>query len=499
MKKANRPQPDLVKAHAALSQDQRIEDVEPLKQGPNGSWVFRLKARVVQPNDEELPDQVILRIQVPQTYPYVPVEVFSDSPEVRGFNHQDAETHKLCLREESRAPCDHERLSVYIDWALDWLNDAALRKLLPPGDPYELPDFSRKLLKDKLPIQKKVWFCESSKSYPSWRDRVGQTGKVTLFELENPRVVLATSFSCKGDVVWEFPLTSTFESGGIKIDGCWALLPSLAFVRNKPPQRFGELHQMFASSGIDLDALLKELWFSNSGKHNYSILMVGALIPRISGEPPSEVHWQPLGIRNIYDETGIKPHKMKLEKRLRSWRSLGVSTRYIDAVDLPWLSCENVAPERLYSRGMLNSSLQQRDIVLVGCGAIGSCLADQLVRAGAAKLTLIDKEEFEPGNHARHVIPGQYQYVSKATALKIHLQRGSPYTHLQAFVTNIPDFNSTNGPIALASINECDVIVDCSAHESAFQWLSKHGALQGKEVIHMFISFDSRFLNLVFS
>lgn len=138
-------------------------------------------------------------------------------------------------------------------------------------------------------------------------------------------------------------------------------------------------------------------------------------------------------------------------------------------------------------------------MALVGCGAIGSCLADHLVRSGTQDLTLIDKEDFEPGNHARHVLTGHSFQVSKATALKQHLQSGSIHTRLRSFSVTIPNFRSAIGGDALAALRECDVILDCSAHESAFRWLSRYGADEKKAVIHMFISFDASLLVLVFS
>jgi predicted dinucleotide-binding enzyme len=138
-------------------------------------------------------------------------------------------------------------------------------------------------------------------------------------------------------------------------------------------------------------------------------------------------------------------------------------------------------------------------MALVGCGAIGSCLADHLVRSGAQDVALFDKEDFEPGNHARHVLTGNSFEVSKATALKQHLQSGSIHTRLRSFSVTIPNFRSAAGGEALAALRECDVIIDCSAHESAFRWLSKFGADEKKQVVHMFISFEARFLTLVFS
>lgn len=493
------PTPEIVQGHAGLSGDARIKQVGALEAAEGGAWSFKLTALVPQPNVEDLPAEVVLRVVIPTDYPFAPVGVYAESPEIRGFHHQDAETHKLCLREERLAPCNHGRLSIYVAWSLEWLHDASSGQLLPSGHPYELPDFSRKLLKEKPPLKKKLWFSESPGSYPHWKDRQGQTGRVELIDLKNAPAVLAASFKFGKEVIWKFPAAPTFDTAGTKTEGRWLVLPSLAYFRNRPPQRFGELRKMCAASGIDLNPLLEDLWASDTGSSGYSILLVGAGIPRIAGEPSYEMHWQPLAIRNVNCEAGLKAAGKGPVKRRQAWRRLQALKRYADDTEIPWVQCENIAPERLCSRGLLAPCFRTQKIALVGCGAIGSCLADHLVRSGAQDVALFDKEDFEPGNHARHVLTGNSFEVSKATALKQHLQSGSIHTRLRSFSVTIPNFRSVAGGEALAALRECDVIIDCSAHESAFRWLSKFGADEKKQVVHMFISFEARFLTLVFS
>ena len=114
-------------------------------------WVFECVAKVPCPEQEEIPCEVPLRVLIPEVFPRKPVEVFSLSEEVSGFPHQDAESRKLCLPEEHLAPRDAQQLVCYVKWAIEWLKDAANGTLLKPDDPYELPDFSRKLLKSAAP------------------------------------------------------------------------------------------------------------------------------------------------------------------------------------------------------------------------------------------------------------------------------------------------------------------------------------------------------------
>lgn len=96
-----------------------------------------------------MPKEVILRVLIPETFPMEPVEFYLEN--VSAFPHQDAKTGKLCLREEALAPVNASRLVCYVKWALEWLKDAANDRLLQSSKPYDLPDFSRKLLNSRLP------------------------------------------------------------------------------------------------------------------------------------------------------------------------------------------------------------------------------------------------------------------------------------------------------------------------------------------------------------
>lgn len=140
--------------------------------------------------------------------------------------------------------------------------------------------------------------------------------------------------------------------------------------------------------------------------------------------------------------------------------------------------------------------MRRSKLVFVGCGALGGTLVDEFIRAGARDVSLIDKDEFEPGNHNRHVLNGRYFGSPKAEALRLSLQAGSPHCRLRSHTCNIPSAESKD---LIDDLEQSDVILDSSANESVFQWLSNFSARNQKRFVHMFISSKTEFLTMVFS
>src|SRR4051812_17888945 len=114
------------KALEIVRADPSIQITGELALCPSGEAEFRCSVPVQPfPNPQGLPDRVQLRVRLDSAFPYHDVDIFPEDETVRAFPHQDAETHKLCLFPERMAPWDASRLKVYIDWAREWLSDAA--------------------------------------------------------------------------------------------------------------------------------------------------------------------------------------------------------------------------------------------------------------------------------------------------------------------------------------------------------------------------------------
>ena len=107
--------------------------------------------------------------------------------------------------------------------------------------------------------------------------------------------------------------------------------------------------------------------------------------------------------------------------------------------------------------------LRRFTVVLIGVGAIGSALADQLCRSGVGALRLIDYERVRPGNLVRHLVGRNALGKSKAKAVADHIkaegyapQRGlesvdrlvrSPEDAMQAFAAADLVIDATGNPV----------------------------------------------------
>lgn len=77
-------------------------------------------------------------------------------------------------------------------------------------------------------------------------------------------------------------------------------------------------------------------------------------------------------------------------------------------------------------RGGASLDLLGKHVAVLGCGAIGSVVADALAAAGVGKLTLVDHDEFSEDNVFRHLLEPLWVDIPKVRALKIRLTQHYP-------------------------------------------------------------------------
>ncbi len=80
-------------------------------------------------------------------------------------------------------------------------------------------------------------------------------------------------------------------------------------------------------------------------------------------------------------------------------------------------------------RGGASESLQDKHVVIFGCGSVGSELADALASSGVGKLTLVDEDVMSPDNVFRHLLGRSSVGFSKVVSCKVELE--SHYPELQ--------------------------------------------------------------------
>ena len=93
----------------------------------------------------------------------------------------------------------------------------------------------------------------------------------------------------------------------------------------------------------------------------------------------------------------------------------------------------------LLPRGGASDALQNKRVVLAGCGAVGGQIALQLIQSGILNLTLIDYDFFTYENIFRHVLGKEYVGQSKVEALRMDLESRFPYIKINTLALKVEE------------------------------------------------------------
>ena len=110
--------------------------------------------------------------------------------------------------------------------------------------------------------------------------------------------------------------------------------------------------------------------------------------------------------------------------------------------------------------GLLAPELRGRRVAVVGVGALGSFIADMLVRSGVQNLTLLDGDVVMPGNLVRHLVGPEAVGLSKVAAVKQHLV---DRREIAAADITVVDHALTAGDEAVELLSEHDLVVNATA------------------------------------
>lgn len=111
-------------------------------------------------------------------------------------------------------------------------------------------------------------------------------------------------------------------------------------------------------------------------------------------------------------------------------------------------------------------TLENKKIIVVGCGTIGGYLADMLVKAGAGartgELILVDSDILHAANLGRHRLGFQYIDMKKSDALAQELK------------TCMPDANIRSLPVdaRTANLSKADLIIDATGEQTVSDFLA---------------------------
>lgn len=125
------------------------------------------------------------------------------------------------------------------------------------------------------------------------------------------------------------------------------------------------------------------------------------------------------------------------------------------------------------------TGLATKQVAVIGLGAIGGAVAEQLSRAGVGHLTLVDRDRVEPGNLVRHVATMPTIGWAKAQAVGELVLTASPQAVCEVHEQTVggvridaPPPSEQDGLAEL--IDAADLVIDCTAEkgvQQALAWL----------------------------
>lgn len=121
-------------------------------------------------------------------------------------------------------------------------------------------------------------------------------------------------------------------------------------------------------------------------------------------------------------------------------------------------SAADTRAARVARSGRASSRLTCYKVAVIGLGALGSFVADLLVRAGVTKLTLIDDDVIEPGNLVRHLVGPAAIGMSKVDAVANHLKS----QHAVDLKLD-PRVETANHDSVLLLVREHDLVINATA------------------------------------
>lgn len=159
------------------------------------------------------------------------------------------------------------------------------------------------------------------------------------------------------------------------------------------------------------------------------------------------------------------------------------------------LSKEGVVLQRLRSgpdtvastrarAGRSVETLADRHVAILGVGAIGSFLADALVRAGVGRLTLVDHDVIKPGNLVRHLVGANAIGVPKPLAVRDELCRR---LRIQPGQIEIEQVDACDPALISRLLQECELVINATADFSVTALLQAAAIDAGRNALSICI------------
>lgn len=143
---------------------------------------------------------------------------------------------------------------------------------------------------------------------------------------------------------------------------------------------------------------------------------------------------------------GGPPSKIKKINSVKLFPSCGLIPLKVERLDVSWTTGRDQHPEYV--------DRQLKHVLIIGAGALGSPVAEQLAKSGVGKLTLIDDDTLSSANVGRHTLGANSIGYSKVDRLAESISVRWPSCNAIGFTMPIHNWLKAN------SIKDVDTILD---------------------------------------
>jgi len=126
-------------------------------------------------------------------------------------------------------------------------------------------------------------------------------------------------------------------------------------------------------------------------------------------------------------------------------------------------------------------------VAVLGVGALGSFVADMMIRSGVGHLTIVDDDIVMPGNLVRHLVGPEAVGLTKVAAVKRHLRMAYG---LPDSVIDARDEALRKGDAAIALLRDHDLVVNATADFAITALLRKSAEALDKRFLSAAIQND---------
>lgn len=362
------------------------------------------------------------------------------------------------LQISSREPLDSEkRLAWHVRRARLWLEMADRSELAVDGDPFELPHFPS----PQAPV---VAFSEDTRSYTVWRDETKTWGIVDVQQISNSpesAILVRRFLDVDGSEIHLPSWGAILEPGSEarRFSGYWILLDRIPVLPPyQVPHTWGELYDTLGNSLARVEDAVSAI-ADRMRPNSPALLLFGYPIPRRYGDSPFLIQWQAARLPDFKLpplNPGVAKAFGERELRRRIRQKLFGTDSNID-----WTNTENWSRDEVTARGAFESDLTNTRIAILGAGALGSALAEILVRCGSVNIDILDRELLEGGNLVRHVLCVSDIGRSKAESLAARLNSVNVHANVRGHGINF----RIGEPNSVEILQGADVIIDCTADD----------------------------------